>query len=438
MQFNSYVHGTNIGLSKNNTIAIRNLSDSTFCDAIVFSSKPLAFNRPFELKIKSTAKKWRGSLSIGLTTKDPINFLNQNSFQSSLSSKNPINQQSIQTQQTTSLPQFASLIGLASQENFWLRELPCEWSNANLTFFLTHNLNHAEFVIVFNNEHQITFLHYLPLDSTFWLIADLFGQTNYIELLTNYVDDQSRFYERIPSAVLLNGPNFIQQYKQSCAQGSIKYNSGRIFLIGPSCSGKSLLKRVLLSMNTDQNEEIRFNALDTSFKCYSNGAGSWSNENPKFSAEVDVLSKEEQYENLAYNFAKMILIQQKSKQNQGETVSSELDVEKNKLFNDTVHNISSIFKNALKFSIKNNKAIYDNHFDNIEHNNEMDTDVNEIVFPDKVKEKLNSMLSKKDEILKEEFNNSNKSQLINSFVYKICDFSGNFVYFLLNQVGILV
>lgn len=163
--------------------------------------------------------------------------------------------------------------------------------------------------------------------------------------------------------------------------------------------------------------------------------GNWLNENPKLSAEVDLLSKEEQYENLAYNFAKMILMQQKGKQSQGEI--NELDVEKSKIFIDTIHNISSIFKNALKFSIKNNKQTNDNHFDNIE-NNECEADLNEIVFPDKIKEQLNLMLSKKDEILKEEFNEINQSQLINSFVYKIYDFSGNFVYFLLNQVRFFI
>lgn len=129
----------------------------------------------------------------------------------------------------------------------------------------------------------------------------------------------------------------------------------------------------------------------------------------------------------------MILIQQqKSKQTPDET-SNELDVEKWKLFNDTVHNISSIFKNALKFSIKNNKTTNDNHFDNIGHN-EPESDLNELVFPEKIKEQLNSMLNRKDEILKEEFNDLHPSNLVDSFTYKIYDFSGNFVYFLLNQV----
>lgn len=447
MQFHSYVHGSNIGLSKNGTVAIRNSSDTNFCDAIAFSSKPISFNRSFTLKIKSAARKWRGCLSLGLTTRDPTSFINSHSYpHSNNPNKTPINQQPAHQKPQILLPQFASLISLASQEkyssNFWLRELPIEWSNANLTFILTHNLNHTELVIVFNNEHQITFLHYLPVDSSFWLILDLFGQTNYIEILEPIQDQghlneaHSCFYERIPNAVLLNGPNFIQQYKQSCAHGSLHFNSGRIFLIGPSCSGKSLLKRVLLSANTEQaNEEHRNGSLDTSYKCYSNGKGHWSNENPKLGPEVDVLSKEEQYENLAYNFAKMILMQQqKSKQNQGEALNDTSDVEKSKLFNDTVHNISSIFKNALKFSMKNSKAMIENNFDNIgSHNSEMETDVNEIVFPDKIKEQLNSMLTKKEEILKEEFPESNQSQLVNSFMYRIFDFSGNFVYFLLNQ-----
>lgn len=234
-------------------------------------SKSIAFNKSFELKIKSTAKKWRGCISIGLTTKDPINFINKPYAHTNLNNKNPINQQSNQSQQIF-LPQFASLIGLASEENFWLRELPIEWSNSNLTFILTNNLNHAELVIIFNNEHQVTFLHYLPIDCNFFLILDLFGQTNYVEVLNCSKD--SKFYEKIPNSVILNGPNFIEQYKENCSQGSVKFNSGRIFLIGPSSSGKTLLKRVLLGMNTESNnEENRFSSLDTGAKCYSNGKG---------------------------------------------------------------------------------------------------------------------------------------------------------------------
>lgn len=213
---------------------------------------------------------------MGLTTKDPINFIN-NSYTHSNLNKNPISQQSTQTQ--VLLPQFASLIGLGSHDNFWLRELPYEWSNTNLTFNLTNNLNHAELVIVFNNEHQITFLHYLPMDSSFWLILDLFGQTNYVEILEpnldlNYLNEgKFKFYERMPNSVLLNGPNFIEQYKKSCAQGSVKFNCGRICFIGPSFSGKTLLKHVLLGMNTESNEDNRASSLDASLKCYSNGKG---------------------------------------------------------------------------------------------------------------------------------------------------------------------
>lgn len=238
------------------------------------------------MKIKSTAKKWKSCLSLGLTTKDPSSFINSSfSHQSSQSHKNSIihgQQSNAHQNQQIYLPQFASLIGLASHDNFWLRELPIEWSNTNLNFILTHNLNHAELVIVFNNEHQITFLHYLPADSSFWLIIDLFGQTNYVEIiepngdLNNLSDEKSKFYDRIPCSVLLNGPSLIEHYKSCCGQGSVKFNSGRLFLIGSSSSGKSLLKRVLLGMNTEQNDDNKSCSLDTSLKCYSNGKGKLS------------------------------------------------------------------------------------------------------------------------------------------------------------------
>lgn len=65
------VHGENIKLSKNKTVACR---AEGFCNGIVFSDRPVTISEPVYVKFLETAPNLKGALRIGFTMNDPVSF----------------------------------------------------------------------------------------------------------------------------------------------------------------------------------------------------------------------------------------------------------------------------------------------------------------------------------------------------------------------------
>lgn len=65
------VHGDNIKLSKNRTVACRS---EGFCNGIVFSDRPVTISEPVYVKFLETSPNWSGALRIGFTMNDPFSL----------------------------------------------------------------------------------------------------------------------------------------------------------------------------------------------------------------------------------------------------------------------------------------------------------------------------------------------------------------------------
>lgn len=62
------IHGDNIRLSKNKTVACRS---EGFCNGIVFSDRPVTIRERVYVKFLETSPNWSGALRIGFTMNDP-------------------------------------------------------------------------------------------------------------------------------------------------------------------------------------------------------------------------------------------------------------------------------------------------------------------------------------------------------------------------------
>jgi protein neuralized len=202
------IHGSNISLDESKQKASRT---SSFCDAIVFSDNPIRVNSFIPIKISSSDTQWLGSLFLGVTTRNPYIF------------------------SESSLPKH--ILGLYSEEDFWIKSIPSHWMNSNITIHLTFD---GLMEVMTNDEPNVVhnFLTELPVDSPLWLILDLYGSSNSVQFST--------YQCPMSSEMLLLGPDMSTAFKCG-ADGVVPYNQTRIMLIGPNSSGKSSLKMALIN-----------------------------------------------------------------------------------------------------------------------------------------------------------------------------------------------
>ena len=206
MKFNE-IHGLNIQLDESKQKAFRN---NSFYDGIVFSDTPIRINSFIPIKISSPANQWLGSIFLGVTTRDPKYFIDN------------------------SLPKH--IIGLCNEEDFWIKSIPSRWSDSNIIIHLTYD---GLMEITANDEPNLTLIFFadLPVNRPLWLIIDLYGSSNSVQLST--------YNSPMSSEMLLLGPDMTTAFKCG-SEGVVPYNRTRIMLIGPSQSGKSSLKKALI------------------------------------------------------------------------------------------------------------------------------------------------------------------------------------------------
>lgn len=204
----SEIHGLNVQLNESKQKAVRN---NSFYDGIVFSDDPIRINSFVPIKVCSPANQWLGSLFLGVTSRNPKFFIDN------------------------SLPKH--IIGLCNEEDFWIKSIPSRWTDSNIIIHLTYD---GLMEITSNQEPNltVTFLSELPISGPLWLIIDLYGSSNSVQLAT--------YNSPMSSEMLLLGPDMSTAFKCG-AEGVVPYKRTRVMLIGPKNSGKSSLKKVIIN-----------------------------------------------------------------------------------------------------------------------------------------------------------------------------------------------
>lgn len=207
MKFHNKIKGSNVRIDESACKVIRTAS---FCDAVVFSDEPVKINSIIPLRVHSTDSQFHGNLFLGVTARDPKSF--------------------------EVLPKH--VIGLSHEDDVWIKSLPSKWSNSRIALQLTSN---STLDIIAENEERIAFLTHLP-STSLWLILDLYGSTDSVHFTSYQI--QASNQSTCPVNLMLLGPD-VSNVLKCGQQGTIEYNKARIFLIGPSKSGKTTLSNAL-------------------------------------------------------------------------------------------------------------------------------------------------------------------------------------------------
>lgn len=200
------VHGANASLDDARKVARRT---SSFCDSFVFSEVPLRLNSYTAIRLSSSEVEWQGGCFLGVTSRNPHSFI-ESAF-----SKH--------------------ILTLLNTEDVWIRSVPEKWTGASLIVHLTFD-GQLEILSEFEPNVRYIFFENLPVNFPLWLVIDLYGATNCVQLPT--------FLSPNSKEIVLLGSDAAATFK--CGeQGIVPFNFARIVLIGPKSSGKSLLKNIL-------------------------------------------------------------------------------------------------------------------------------------------------------------------------------------------------
>ncbi len=200
------VHGVNASLDDARKVALRT---GSFCDAFVFSEVPLRLNSYTAIKLTSNEVEWQGRSFLGVTSRNPVSFI-ESAF-----SKH--------------------ILTLLNTEDVWFRSVPESWASASLIVHLTFD-GQLEITSEFEPNVRYIFFENLPINFPLWLVIDLYGASNSVQLPT--------FDSPNSKEIISLGSDASTTFK--CGEeGIVPYNFARIVLIGPKSSGKSMLKNIL-------------------------------------------------------------------------------------------------------------------------------------------------------------------------------------------------
>ncbi|XP_054655158.1 E3 ubiquitin-protein ligase NEURL1-like isoform X2 [Dunckerocampus dactyliophorus] len=159
--FHPRAKGTQILIDPSQKIVRRKAS---FCDAIVFSSRPVTVNEVVRLEITDSQRSWQGALRVGFTTTDPSEI-------------NP-----------EMLPKY-SCPDLAAKPGFWVKALPEELLYAGNVISFWVNKKGRVFYQAYNSNPKRLFSH-VDTWNLLWVLIDVYGQTKGVQLLDSEVVPQ--------------------------------------------------------------------------------------------------------------------------------------------------------------------------------------------------------------------------------------------------------
>merc|ERR1711971_172572 len=147
------VHGDNILLSANNTIAAR---VESFCKAIVFTHRPVRVNEKIFIKFVDKAESWSGSIRFGFSSVDP-RLLSGN------------------------LPKYACP-DLTNRSGFWAKALAEKFADRDsvMYYYVTSG---GDVVFGVNGEEKGVFFSGVDTRRQLWAMVDVYGNSNVIELV---------------------------------------------------------------------------------------------------------------------------------------------------------------------------------------------------------------------------------------------------------------
>lgn len=210
------MQGVNVEVDETRRMARRVCS---FCDAFVFSEAPLRLNSMVAVRLQSPETQWAGHAFVGVTSKNPISFV-----------------------EGANLKHITQLL---AAEDVWIRPVQPAWASASLVLHLTYD---GQLEVITDTEPNVRYclLENLPVNFPLWLVVDIYGATNCVQLPT-YSQPNSR-------EIVALGSDVYATYK--CGkEGVMPYNYAHIVLIGPKSAGKTTLKAVLASNQAEQQTE---------------------------------------------------------------------------------------------------------------------------------------------------------------------------------------
>nr|XP_057914963.1 E3 ubiquitin-protein ligase NEURL1-like [Doryrhamphus excisus] len=159
--FHPRTKGAQIIVDPSQKIARRTAS---FCDAIVFSNRPVAVNEVVRLEIIDSQPSWQGALRIGFTTTDPSKMTPE------------------------MLPKY-SCPDLAAKPGFWAKALPEALLHKGNVISFWVNKKGRVFYQAYNSNPKRLFSH-VDAWSRLWVLVDVYGQTKGVQLLESEVVPQ--------------------------------------------------------------------------------------------------------------------------------------------------------------------------------------------------------------------------------------------------------
>lgn len=185
------VHGDNIRLSGNGAIAERLES---FCEGIVFSSRPIKVGERVTIKFMASSTEWNGALRFGFTTTNPIKLKGR-------------------------LPKYACP-ELTDKSGFWAKALSDRYAVVeNVLSYWFDESGKAYYSI--NGDDKGLFLTDVDVSKSIWVLLDIYGSTTAIRFLDSRYICENRLTESIYST-----PNHHHQPSSSSPSSSLPSPSG--------------------------------------------------------------------------------------------------------------------------------------------------------------------------------------------------------------------
>lgn len=221
------VHGSALTLSEDKAAATKS---ENFCNAIAFSAQPVKINEKVCFEVSQTTE-WSGALRIGVTSQDPGKLIAKD------------------------LPKYACP-DLTNKSGFWARALTeAQASNGTrITIYVNQDGQMNYFV---NNEHKGVLLNLLPVNTTLWLMLDVYGNTNAVKFTAP---------SEAPVEILARGPDAMLAYQSACQSGTQPVFRTRLMLVGQDRVGKTSLKKSLMGQRHDSSEQST-DGIDLSASC---------------------------------------------------------------------------------------------------------------------------------------------------------------------------